>query len=79
MQCARCAGMNVPEVMVEGGAKLFVMRCVHCGDVTDHVILMNRRRRRSIRPGRSRSVIYGDHRSTWKRLAPINMRRADFE
>jgi uncharacterized Zn finger protein len=33
MQCARCAGMNVPEVIVEGGAKLFVMRCVHCGDV----------------------------------------------
>ena len=39
MQCARCAGMNVPEVIAEGGAKLFVMRCVHCGDVIDHVIL----------------------------------------
>jgi len=22
MQCARCAGMNVPEIIVEGGAKL---------------------------------------------------------
>ena len=51
MQCARCAGLNVPEVMVEGGAKLFVMRCVHCGDVIDHVILINRRRQRSVRPG----------------------------
>jgi len=79
MQCARCAGMNVPEIIVEGGAKLSVMRCVHCGDVIDHIILMNRRRRQSVRPGRPRSLTYEDHRSTWKRLAPTNMRRADLE
>lgn len=63
MQCARCAGMRVPEIIVEGGAKLFVMRCVHCGDVTDHVILMNRRR--------PRTSIYGSNRSTWNRSALI--------
>ena len=34
MQCARCAGMNVPDIIVEGGAKLFVMRCVHYGDAS---------------------------------------------
>lgn len=68
MQCARCAGLNVPEVMVEGGAKLFVMRCVHCGNVTDQVILMNRRRQRSIRLGRPRTSIYNrSNRSTWNR------------
>ena len=69
MQCARCAGMRVPEIIVEGGAKLFVMRCVHCGDVIDHVILMNRRRRRSVRPGRPRTSTYRRHRSTWNRSA----------
>jgi uncharacterized Zn finger protein len=68
MQCARCAGMNVPEVIVEGGAKLFVMRCVHCGDVIDHIILMNRRRQPSIR---LRTSIYGRHRSTWNRSAVL--------
>ncbi len=68
MQCARCAGMNVPEIIVEGGAKLFVMRCVHCGDVTDHVILMNRRRQPSIR---LRTSIYGRNRSAWNRSAVI--------
>ncbi len=68
MQCARCAGLNVPEVMVEGGAKLFVMRCVHCGNVTDQVILMNRRRQRSIRLGRPRTSIYNrSNRSAWNR------------
>jgi len=79
MQCARCAGMNVPEIIVEGGARIFAMRCVHCGDIIDHVILMNRRHRPSVRPGRPRSLIHEDPRSTWKRPAPINMRRADEE
>ncbi len=68
MQCARCAGMNVPEIIVEGGAKLFVMRCVHCGDVIDPIILMNRRRQLSIR---LRTSIYGRNRSTWNRSAVI--------
>ena len=44
MQCARCAGMNVPEVILDGGARFVAMRCLHCGDVIDQVILMNRRR-----------------------------------
>jgi len=71
MQCARCAGMNVPEVILAGGAKIFAMGCVHCGDIIDHVILINRRHRRSVRPGRSRSLTYEDYRSTWKRSAVI--------
>jgi uncharacterized Zn finger protein len=74
MQCARCTGMNVPEIIVEGGAKLFVMRCVHCGDIIDHVILMNRRRQYSIRLGRPRTSIYRSNRSTWNRSAVINNR-----
>jgi hypothetical protein len=42
MKCARCAGLSTPEFIVEGGARIFAMRCLHCGDVIDHVILMNR-------------------------------------
>jgi uncharacterized Zn finger protein len=77
MQCERCAGMKVPEIIVEEGAKLFVMRCVHCGDVIDHVILVNRRRCRSLRLRRLRTSIYEDHRLTGRRPALINMKRAD--
>ena len=62
MQCTRCAGMKVPEIIVEGGARIFVMRCVHCGDVIDHVIAMNRQHRRYALPGRPRTSIYGSHR-----------------
>jgi len=66
MQCARCAGMRVPEVIVEGGARIFMMRCVHCGDVIDHVILTNRQRYRHARLGRPRTSIHEGHQSTWR-------------
>ena len=46
MQCARCAGMSIPDLIVEGGARIFAMRCLHCGEVIDRIILMNRRRHR---------------------------------
>ena len=39
MQCARCTGMSIPEVVVEGGARILAMRCIHCGDVIDRIIL----------------------------------------
>lgn len=45
MQCPRCAGMKVPEIIAEGMTRALAMRCVHCGDVTDNVIIMNRQRR----------------------------------
>jgi hypothetical protein len=68
MQCARCAGMRVPELIVEGGARFFAMRCLHCGDVIDHMILMNRRRSRSGRFGRLRTSSYKDNDPGWNRL-----------
>jgi hypothetical protein len=49
MQCARCTGMSIPEVIVEGGARLFAMCCIHCGDVIYRIIPMNRRRHRHLR------------------------------
>jgi uncharacterized Zn finger protein len=58
MQCVRCAGTNVPEIIVEGGARFIAMRCVHCGDVIDPIILMNRQRRKYRRMGRLRTSIY---------------------
>jgi uncharacterized Zn finger protein len=54
MQCVRCGGMKVPEIIVEGGARFFAVHCVHCGDVIDPIII-NRRRRRYGRTGRQRT------------------------
>ena len=46
MQCTRCAGLRVPEIIYEGGSRVLALRCVHCGDVIDRVIVLNRQRRR---------------------------------
>jgi hypothetical protein len=44
MRCARCAGLRVPEILYEGGARVGALRCIHCGDVIDPMIVRNRRR-----------------------------------
>jgi hypothetical protein len=44
------------------------MRCVHCGDIVDHVIILNRRRRRHPKPSRGRPPIYGNN--PWKQNKP---------
>jgi len=44
MQCPRCAGLRVPEIIYEGGSRVLALRCVHCGDVVDRVIVLNRQR-----------------------------------
>lgn len=62
MSCSRCAGLSVPELIVEGGARILAMRCLHCGDVIDHVILMNRRRHQRRQLGRARTSIDKNHR-----------------
>lgn len=59
MQCARCTGLRVPEIICEGGTRVLALRCLHCGDVIDQVIVLNRRRRRSPKSSRARPPIYG--------------------
>jgi hypothetical protein len=44
MQCARYAGLRVPEILYEGRTRVRALRCIHCGDVIDPVIVRNRRR-----------------------------------
>jgi hypothetical protein len=44
MQCARCTGLRVPEIISEGGARVLALRCINCGDVIDPVIVRHRRR-----------------------------------
>ena len=44
MQCTRCAGLRVPEIIYEGGTRVLALRCIHCGDIIDPVIMRNRRR-----------------------------------
>ena len=36
MQCTRCAGLRVPEIIYEGGSRVLALRCVYCGAVIDH-------------------------------------------
>jgi hypothetical protein len=68
MKCTRCAGLRVPEIIYEGGSRVLVLRCVHCGDVIDRVIVLNRQRRRPPRPNRARTPIFGSDR--WKKNTP---------
>ncbi|MDO9116921.1 MAG: hypothetical protein Q7U39_03125 [Nitrospira sp.] len=65
MQCARCAGLRVPEIMSEGGTRVWALRCVHCGDITDRLIAKNRTRRRDPLTRPPRTPIYGSDR--WKK------------
>ncbi len=67
MQCSRCNGMRVPEIICEGGVRISALRCIHCGDVVDRVIVYNRtRRQRDSSFSRPRTPIYrrghGSHR-----------------
>ena len=55
MQCTRCAGLRVPDIIYEGGTRVRALRCVHCGDVIDAVIVWNRQRRRLPYPNRTRT------------------------
>ena len=68
MRCTRCAGLRVPVIIYEGGTRVFAQRCVHCGDVIDHVIVLNRQCRSYPTPSRSRTPIYGSDR--WKKNRP---------
>ena len=69
MQRTRCAGLRVPEIIYEGGSRLLALRCIHCGDVIDHIIVSNRQRRSHPRPRRARTPIYGSDR--WKKNHPV--------
>jgi hypothetical protein len=70
MQCTRCAGMRVPEIISEGGIRIMALRCVHCGDIVDQVIARNRERRYAYRR-RPRTPTYGSDRSNQNRLVWI--------
>jgi uncharacterized Zn finger protein len=69
MRCTRCAGLRVSEIIYEGGNRIPALRCVHCGDVTDHVIAFNRQRLSHHKPSRARTPIYGSNR--WKKDRPV--------
>lgn len=68
MHCTRCAGLRVPEIICEGGSRIPALRCVHCGDVIDRVIAINRHRRPYPKPNRGRTPINGSDR--WKKNKP---------
>lgn len=65
MLCARCSGMRILEVIAEGGVRLWALRCILCGDVTDHVITKNRTRPQRRPEHRPRTPVYGKRK--WDR------------
>lgn len=65
MQCTRCAGLRVSEMTYEGGSRVPVLRCIHCGDVSDQVIALNRQRHLYPKPSRGRTPVHKSDR--WKR------------
>jgi uncharacterized Zn finger protein len=65
MQCPRCAGLRVSEMTYEGGSRVPVLRCIHCGDVSDQVIALNRQRRPYPKLSRWRTPSYKSDQ--WKR------------
>jgi uncharacterized Zn finger protein len=69
MHCTRCAGLRVSEIIYEGGSRVLALRCVHCGDVIDPLIILNRHRRLYRKPRRARTPIYGNVR--WKKNHPV--------
>jgi uncharacterized Zn finger protein len=68
MQCTRCAGLRVPDIIYEGGSRVLALRCVLCGDVIDRVIVLNRQRPLLPYPNRTQTPIYGSDR--WKKNKP---------
>lgn len=63
MQCTRCSGPQILEVMRDGGTRIMALRCILCGDVIDGVILYHRRHRARLpHPGRARTPIFGKAR-----------------
>ena len=68
MRCTRCAGLRVPEIIYEGGSRVPALRCVHCGDVIDRVIVLNRQRCRPPYPNRTQTSLYRSER--WKKNKP---------
>jgi hypothetical protein len=69
MQCTRCAGLRVSEIIYEGGNRVLALRYVHCGDVIDPIIVLNRHRRPDRKPRQARRPIYGNNR--WKKNRPV--------
>ena len=65
MQCARCAGLKVRELITDGGMRILAYRCILCGDIVDRVIVRNRERPRHPEPSRARTPIYGSTR--WRK------------
>ena len=65
MQCNRCNGLRVLEMVQDGGLRALVYRCILCGDLVDQKILLHRRSRDRSRMSRPRTPVHGSER--WKR------------
>lgn len=62
VECNRCNGFRVLEMVQDGGLRAKVYRCILCGDLVDQRILSNRRSHNRSRPSRSRTSVHGSER-----------------
>lgn len=62
MQCRRCNGLKVLELMLDGGMRALAYRCVHCGDLVDEKIQHHRDRKVMPPKSRPRTPIFGSPR-----------------
>lgn len=53
MECPRCRGWIVEEQVVTRQGRIGMLRCLFCGELTDRVVMANRRRREGIPRGNS--------------------------
>jgi hypothetical protein len=58
MECGRCRGYIVREVIREGMLTSEAWRCIVCGDVTDRVIRRHRALAKPPSPSRARTHIH---------------------
>lgn len=71
MNCPRCTGMRVLELLSDGGYRTLALRCVHCGDIVDRVIVRNRRHHREPPSTRPRTPVFGKTRRKRSKVGAV--------
>ena len=76
MNCSKCGGLMIFEEFARTATEekrwLYEgWRCVHCGEIIDPVILLNRKK------AKDREAVSGRRKSSRKEIFPISIRLAD--
>ena len=58
MQCRRCGGVLLEDVLEEVGVPLHALHCIVCGEWVDPLILRHRKLAVLLEPSRARTSIF---------------------